>query len=133
MIKQVVATGASAGEGPYSQGIAANGFVFVSGQGPLDPVTGAIVGATIEEQAELTLRNVKYILEAAGSGTNLVVKVCVYLADMGHFQRFNEVYRRFFSKPLPARTCVGVQLDGILVEVDAIAVIRDVGGDPEHE
>lgn len=133
MIKQVVAPEASAGEGPYSQGIIANGFVFVSGQGPLDPATGAIVGSTIEEQAEATLRNVKQIVEAAGSDISFVAKVCVYLADMGHFHRFNEVYTQYFGKPLPARTCVGAQLDDILVEVDAIAVVRDAGREASHE
>lgn len=133
MIKQVAAPEASAGEGPYSQGIVAGGFVFVSGQGPLDPATGAIVGETIEEQAELTMRNVRHIVEAAGSDMSRVVKVCVYLADMGHFHRFNSVYRTFFGTPLPARTCIGAQLDDILVEIDAIAVVSEPAGGTRHE
>ena len=114
---------ASPGDGPYSQAIRSNGFVFVSGQGPLDR-NGQVVGATIEEQAERTLENVRAILEAAGCTMDDVVKVNVILADMGHFERFNSVYRTFFKEPMPARTCFGGTLDGILVEIDVIARLR---------
>lgn len=113
------------GEKAYSQAIVSHGFVFVSGQGPLDPETGAIVGSTLEEQAELTLRNVKDIVEAAGCTMDDVVKVNVFLASMNDFERFNEVYRRFFNSPLPARTCVEAGLDDILLEVDAIAELYE--------
>lgn len=127
MREAVFASKSSKGEGPYSQGIIANGFVFVSGQGPLDPETDQVVEGTIEEQAELTLNNVKGILEAAGCSMNDVVKVGVYLASMDDFERFNTVYRRFFGKPYPARTCVEAGLGDILVEIDAIAAIPGSG------
>ena len=123
-MREAVTTGKSSkGDGPYSQGIIANGFVFVSGQGPLDPKTGAVIGDTIEQQAELTLENVRNIVEAAGSTMDDVVKVTVYLANMRDFNAFNEVYKRFFNRPYPARTCVGAELDDILVEIDAVAKI----------
>lgn len=129
MRKAVYAGKASKGEGPYSQAIVANGFVFVSGQGPLDPVTDEVKGDTIEEQAELTLRNVQNILEAVGCSMDDVVKVGVFLADMNDFDRFNAVYRTFFGDLLPARTCVEAGLGSIRVEIDAIAVMpRDGGG-----
>lgn len=128
MRQAVYAGKASKGEGPYSQAITANGFVFVSGQGPLDPETDEVVGGTLEEQAELTLENVRNILEAAGCSMDDVVKVSVYLASMGDFDRFNAVYRKFFSAPLPARTCVEAGLGDILVEIDAIAAIPGNGG-----
>jgi 2-iminobutanoate/2-iminopropanoate deaminase len=123
----VVAPRASKGDGPYSQGIVAGGFVFVSGQGPLDPETGEIRGESIEEQADLTLRNIQHIVEAAGSSLDDVVKVTVYLAEMSDFNRFNEVYKRYFSAPMPARSCVEAGLDNILVEIDAIASISNNG------
>lgn len=119
--KSVFAPLASAGDGPYSQAIVSNGFVFVSGQGPLEAGTGRIVGDTIEDQADLTLRNIELILEAAGTSMDEVVQVNVFLADMGLFGRFNEVYKRYFQAPMPARTCVEAGLDNILVEIDAIA------------
>ena len=111
---------ASPGDGPYSQAIVSGGFVFVSGQGPLD-LEGKTVGNTIEEQTEYTLLNVKRILEAAGCTMDDVVKANVILADIGDFERFNAVYKTFFSEPMPARTCFGGVLDGILVEIDVIA------------
>lgn len=123
MKKEIVASSASVGNGPYSQGIAAGNLVFVSGQGPLDPHTGEIVGSTIEEQTDLTLRNVEQILAAAGCSMDDVVRVTVFLADLQAFNRFNSVYKRFFGKPYPSRTCVEAGLDGILVEIDAIAMI----------
>lgn len=121
MRKAVRTSRASQGSGPYSQGIASGEWVFVSGQGPLDPETGRVEGETIEEQAELTLNNVRKIVEAAGCTMDDVVKVTVYLQRMSDFARFNSVYVQFFDQPLPARTCVGAELDGILVEIDAIA------------
>lgn len=124
---------ASAGEGPYSQAILSRGFVYVSGQGPLDPATDAVIGETIEEQAEATLRNIRHIVESAGSSMEDVVKVCVYLANMSDFERFNRVYRRFFSDPMPARTCVEAGLGDIMVEIDAIAEIPERSGVGNHE
>ncbi|WP_308639503.1 RidA family protein [Paenibacillus silvisoli] len=125
MRKAVRAVKSSKGDGPYSQAIVSRGFVYVSGQGPLDPETGAIAGETIEEQAELTLRNIQHIVEAAGASLASVVKVTVFLSSMDDFERFNVVYRRFFQSPYPARTCVGCQLGAIMVEVDAIAELPE--------
>lgn len=131
MRKAVYSEKASEGEGPYSQAIVSRGFVFVSGQGPLDPKSGAVVGNTIEEQSEATMLYVQYILESAGCTMNDVVKVSVYLSSMLDFERFNSIYVQFFNAPLPARTCVEAGLGAIMVEVDAIAVIP--GGRSGHE
>jgi 2-iminobutanoate/2-iminopropanoate deaminase len=127
MRKAVFTKDASSGDGPYSQAVVAKGFVYVSGQGPLD-LSGAVVGETIEEQAALTLDNVKGILEAAGCSMDDVVKVNVILSDMGHFNRFNAVYQTYFAEPMPARTCFGGVLDGILVEIDVVASIPEAEG-----
>ena len=123
--KQVNAKNAAPPAGAYSPGLIAGDFVFVSGQGPLDPATGKIAGETIEEQTERVLENVKAVLEAAGASMSDVVKVAVHLSDLANFQRFNQVYATFFPDPKPTRTTVGSQLPGILVEIDAIAYIGD--------
>ncbi len=110
--------------GPYSQAVCANGMVFASGQRPVDPTTGEIPeGLTL--QAERVLANLREVLSAGGCSLADVVKVTAYLSDLSGFDEFNAVYRRFFSPPYPARTTVGAQLRGILVEVDAIAVKRE--------
>jgi 2-iminobutanoate/2-iminopropanoate deaminase len=111
--------------GPYSQAIIHEGLIYVSGQGPADPETNRIKLGTIEEEAELTLENLRIILEEAGSSLDRVLKVTVFLLDMEEFGRFNEVYRRYFQKDLPARTCVQVaRLPGSFrVEIDAVASI----------
>jgi len=88
----------------------------------------AISGATIEEQAELTLSNVVQIVVAAGGSADDVAQVTVFLADIGDFDRFNAVYRRIFRSPMPARSCVQAVLDGILVEIDAIAYLGGASG-----
>ena len=109
--------------GPYSPGITVGETVYVSGQGPLDPATGEIRGATIEEQTQITLENVRRVLEAAGCTMDDCIKTTVHLLDIEDFERFNAVYRTFFSKPYPARTTVqSVLWHGILVEIDAIAI-----------
>lgn len=126
MGKQQITTASGASPaGAYSQGIRAGDFVFVSGQGPLDPATGQIVGETIEEQTERTLENVKAILEAAGATLADVVKTTVHLSDLSLFPRYNEVYASYFPEPRPARTTVGSELLGIMVEIDAIAYLGD--------
>jgi 2-iminobutanoate/2-iminopropanoate deaminase len=118
--------------GPYSPGIIVGQTVYVAGQGPLEPAIGAIVGGTIEEQTELTLSNVRRVLQAAGCTMDDCVKVGVHLLDIGDFERFNSVYRTFFTKPYPARTTVqSVLWHGILVEIDAIAV-RGCGGERDR-
>ncbi|WNQ12356.1 RidA family protein [Paenibacillus aurantius] len=115
---------ASPGDGPYSQAIVSKGFLFVSGQGPINP-QGYVTGETIEEQARLTLDNIVTILQAAHCSMDHVVKVNVILSDMSHFGRFNEVYKEYFEAPMPARTCFGGELDGILVEIDVIAALPE--------
>ena len=112
--------------GIYSPAIRAEGsFVFVSGQGPVDPATNEMVLGSFQQQAELTLRNVGLLLEAAGSSWENVVKANVYLADPGDFSAMNEVYARFFKEPYPARTTVGAAMvaPGMLIEVDCIALV----------
>ena len=109
---------------PYSQGRRAGGFLFVSGQVPFD-VQGNLVGPGIAEQTRAALQNVKAIVEAAGATLADVVKVNVYLTDLGNFAAMNEVYRTFFSEPFPARTTVQAGLLGFLVEIDAVAALPD--------
>jgi 2-iminobutanoate/2-iminopropanoate deaminase len=110
--------------GPYSHAVVANGFVFVSGQGPVDPETGAMPDA-FEDQVRQTLRNVQMILEAAGSSLDDVVKVNAYVTDLTRFAEFNEAYKEFFRHDPPARTTVAASLLGFLVEVDCIAALRE--------
>ena len=107
--------------GPYSQGYAVNGFVFTSGQIPVDPVSGQIPEG-IAAQADQSCRNVGAILEAAGSGFGKVIKTTCFLADMGDFAAFNEVYAKYFVSK-PARSCVAVKAlpKGVLCEIEAIA------------
>lgn len=122
MPKQQISTerGAAPG-GAYSQGLRAGDFVYVSGQGPLEPGTGRVVGETIEDQVRQTLENVRAVLEAAGASLADVVKATVHLADIGEFDRFNAVYAEFFPDPKPARTTVQSGLLGIKVEIDVVA------------
>jgi 2-iminobutanoate/2-iminopropanoate deaminase len=123
--KTPIFPGKDTATGAYSPGIAVGETVYVSGQGPLDPASGAITGKTIEEQTELTLGNVRRILEAAGCTMDDCVKLAVHLSDIKNFDRFNAVYARTFTKPYPARTTVQSALwGGILIEIDAIAVKR---------
>ena len=111
--------------GPYSQAIIHEGLIYVSGQGPADPETNELKLGTIEEEAELTLENLRIILEEAGSSLDRVLKVTAFLIDMEEFGRFNEVYRKYFQKDLPARTCIqAAKLPGAFrVEIDAIAAL----------
>lgn len=109
--------------GAYSQGIRAGDFIFVSGQGPIDPATGKIVGETIEDQTARTIENIQAILAAGGATLGDVVKVSAHLTDLAHFDAYNRVYATYFPDPKPARTTVGSQLKGILVEIDAIAYV----------
>jgi 2-iminobutanoate/2-iminopropanoate deaminase len=111
--------------GPYSQAIIHEGLIYVSGQGPMDPETNKLKLGTIEEEAALTLENLRIILEEAGSSLDRVLKVTAFLIDMEEFGRFNEVYREYFQKDLPARTCIqAAKLPGAFrVEIDAIAAL----------
>ncbi len=108
--------------GPYSQGFEANGFVITSGQIPVDPATGTVPEG-IAAQAEQSCKNVGAILEAAGTGFDRVIKTTCFLADMGDFAAFNEVYAKFFTSK-PARSCVAVKAlpKGVACEIEAIAV-----------
>ncbi|MEZ0393899.1 MAG: RidA family protein [Desulfurococcaceae archaeon] len=110
--------------GPYSQGIVVGNFIFVSGQIPIDPATGALVGGDVREQTIRVLENVNAILNSAGASLKDVVKVTAYLVDPADFQAFNEVYTKFFEGgPYPARTTVFVKElpRGARVEIDVIA------------
>lgn len=112
-------------QGPYSPGIISNGFVFVSGQGAINPKTKKIEHGDIRSETRRTLQNVKAILEAAGSSMKDVVRVGIFLANMKDFAAMNKVYAEFFPKGPPARTTVGAALaSGIKVEIDCIARVR---------
>jgi len=110
--------------GPYSQGVRAGDFIFVSGQGPFDPGSGDTCGDTVEEQTARALGNIRAVLEAGGASMADVVKVTAHLSDMSLFERYNRVYSSYFAEPRPARTTVGAQLLGNLVEIDAIAYVK---------
>ncbi len=114
---------APAAIGPYSQAIAAGGHVWCSGQIPLDPKSGALVGETAAEQAEQVLVNLKAVLAAAGCSTDDLVRCTIFLADMNDFGSVNEVYARHMPDPPPARACVEVSRlpKDVRVEIDAIA------------
>jgi 2-iminobutanoate/2-iminopropanoate deaminase len=106
-VKHTIQTGtAPAAIGPYSQAVIAGGFVFVSGQIPIDPATGEFVPGGVAEQTEQVMRNLASILSAAGSSIMDVVKTTVFLADMGDFAAMNEVYGRYFPEDPPARATV---------------------------
>lgn len=109
--------------GPYSQGFVVNGFVFTSGQIPVDPSTGAVPEG-ISAQAEQSCKNVAAILEAAGCDLTKVIKTTCFLADMGDFAAFNEVYAKYFTGK-PARSCVAVKTlpKNVLCEIEAIAEV----------
>ncbi len=114
---------APAAIGPYSQAYKVNGFLFTSGQIPLDPATGTIVGTEIAEQAEQSCKNIGAILEAAGTDFSKVIKTTCFLADMKDFAAFNAVYEKYFVSK-PARSCVAVRElpKQVLCEVEAIAL-----------
>ena len=113
---------APAAIGPYSQAIVIKGVLFTSGQIPLNPQTGEIQGTTIEEQAEQVMKNLGAVLEAAGSSYEKAIKTTCFLADMGDFAAFNEVYGKYFTGK-PARSCVAVKTlpKNVLCEVEVIA------------
>ncbi|MCI8788684.1 MAG: RidA family protein [Lachnospiraceae bacterium] len=123
MLKKISTEKAPAAIGPYSQGIIANGMLFASGQIPINPATGNVEGDDITSQAELVMKNVGALLAEAGTDYVNVVKTTCFLADMGDFAAFNEVYARYFTEK-PARSCVAVKElpKGVLCEVEVIAV-----------
>ena len=124
MLKKVATDKAPAAIGPYSQGIIVDKMLFSSGQIALNPATGEVVGSTINEQAEQVMKNLEAILEEAGTCFGNVVKTTCFLADMGDFAAFNEVYGKYFTEK-PARSCVAVKTlpKNVLCEVEVIAYL----------
>lgn len=125
MLKKLSTKNAPAAIGPYSQAVVAGNMLYTSGQIPLDPETGAMVGTNVTEQAERVMRNLAAVLEAAGTGFENVVKTTCFLADISDFSAFNEVYGKYITTA-PARSCVAVKdlPKGALVEVEVVAVIE---------
>jgi 2-iminobutanoate/2-iminopropanoate deaminase len=124
-MREVVATeNAPKPIGPYSQAIKANGFIFLSGQTPLDPATQQLVTGGVAEQTERTLKNLEAVLKAAGSSLDKVVRCGVFLKDMNDFAAMNEMYGKFFKSNPPARSTVQAARlpKDCLVEIDAIAI-----------
>ncbi len=123
MNKPVSTEKAPAAIGPYSQGIKAGNLLYVSGQIPIDPVTGSFAGNDIKSQTRQSLTNVKSIVEEAGLGMGDIIKISVFLKDMNSFADMNEVYAEFFEEPYPARAAVEVARlpKDALVEIEAIA------------
>lgn len=117
---------APAAIGPYSQAIAANGFLFTAGQIAIDPATGQVIDGDVVAQSERVLANLRAIVEAGGAKMTDVVKTTVFLADMADFPRMNEVYARAFGQARPARSTVQAAglPRGVLVEIEAIAALR---------
>ena len=110
--------------GPYSQAIRANGFIFCSGQIPIDPAAGAVVATTAADQARQAIVNLRNVLEAAGSGLDKVVKTTVFISDMNDFAAVNGVYAELFGETKPARSCVQAARlpKDVKIEIEAIAV-----------
>ena len=125
-MKTISTANAPAAIGPYAQGNIAGGLLFASGQIPLDPETGEIVGSTIEEQTAQVMKNVAAILEAAGTDFDHVVKTTCFLNDMNDFAAFNAEYEKSFGEVRPARSAVAVEKlpKGALVEVEVIAEVN---------
>ncbi len=126
MDKQVVFTEkAPAAIGPYSQAIVAGGFLFTSGQIPIDPATGSLVEGGIQAQAHQVFRNLAAVLQEAGTSFDRVVKTTVFLADMGDFAAVNEVYAQYFSGAFPARSAVQVARlpKDVGIEIELVALV----------
>ncbi|HEV2675222.1 MAG TPA: RidA family protein [Aliidongia sp.] len=122
MRKAHIVEGAAKPAGQYSHAITANGFAYVSGQGPVDPKTG-VMSDNFAEQVRQTIRNLETILKGVGAGLEDVVKINAYLADLTRFKEYNEIYTEFFKTAPPARTTIGCQLHGIHVEIDCVAAL----------
>ena len=123
MTKEIISTeNAPQAIGPYSQAVKTGNLIFISGQIPLDPKTGDVVEGSIEDQANQVLENIKSICEAAGHGLEDIVKITIFLTDLGNFAVVNEVMKKYFSEPYPARATIevsGLPL-GVNVEIEAI-------------
>ena len=123
MSKEIISTeNAPQAIGPYSQAVKAGGLMFISGQIPLNPETGDLVSGSIEDEANQVIQNIKSICEAAGHGMEDIVKITIFLTDLGNFATVNDVMKKHFSEPYPARATVeisGLPL-GVNVEIEAI-------------
>ena len=124
MKKQIHTDNAPKAIGPYSQAIVANGMIYISGQLPVNPVTGE-VSQDVKEQTKQSMENIKAILETAGSDFSKVIRCGIFIKNMNDFAQINEVYGAYFSEPFPARATVEVARlpKDVLVEIDAIAII----------
>ena len=124
-MKVVYTDKAPAAIGPYSQAIILNDILFTSGQIPVDPATGELAGDTIQIQAEQVMKNLDAVLKEAGTSFENAVKTTCFLADMGDFAQFNEIYAKYFVNK-PARSCVAVKIlpKNVLCEVEVIAAIE---------
>ena len=111
--------------GPYSQAIVSGGFLYCSGQIPLDPKSGEMITGGIEEQAKRVLENLQNLVRAAGSDLSQVVKTTIFLTDLSHFAKVNELYGKYFQKPFPARSTIQVAAlpKGAAIEIEAIAKV----------
>ena len=128
MTRDIIATDKAPGAvGPYSQGIRTDQLVFTAGQVPLDPATGILVTGPIEDQTRRVLDNVRAVLEAAGTGLDRVVKMTVFMTDLGDFKRMNAVYAEYFPTAPPARSAVqvGALPLGAEIEMEAVALISN--------
>lgn len=126
MSVEVISTDrAPAAIGPYSQALKVGGAVYTSGQIPISPETGEIVGGGIEEQAKQVLENLKAVLEASGTGLDNVIKTTVFIKEMSDFAKINKIYGEYFQAPFPARSCVEVARlpKDVAIEIEAIAVV----------
>ena len=125
MRKSISTPNAPAAIGPYSQAILCGNMLYTSGQIPLDPATGTVVGDNIRDQATQVMKNLGAVLAAGGSSFENAVKTTCFLADMGDFSAFNEVYATYFTTN-PARSCVAVKTlpKGVLVEVEVVALVK---------
>ena len=114
-------------KGPYSSPVMAGNLVFTAGQIPISPGDGKVVGSTIEEQTKQVLENLKALLEEAGSGLERVIKNTVFLSDMDSFAKMNNIYAKYFSTSLPARSCVEVSKlpMGVMVEIESVALLKE--------
>lgn len=126
MLTHVHTDSAPAAIGPYSQAVAANGFLYTAGQIALDPASGAMASGDVREQTEIVMRNLTAVLKEGGASWDDVVKTTVYLTDMAAFPTFNEVYGRWLGEARPARSTVQVAAlpRGALVEIDAVVAVR---------
>jgi 2-iminobutanoate/2-iminopropanoate deaminase len=122
-LKQTItAPDAPSGRGPFPQAVRAGAFIFLSGQGPLDPATNAPISGSFAEQVQQTFLNISVILAAAGLGLEHIVKLTIYLSDLARIPEFNELYTVYMPQPWPARTLVQAGLRQIDVEMDVMAV-----------